>query len=187
MTRKLAQVRACRHLFWTQVKSPGQCWQHSSRVAILAGDPGYPRDIFLSHRGLSLEHGTNNKDEYVSLLDRDLRRCGYSTFLDKTDLHAPEPGAPERIDHALISSSLVILVLSPSFAKSQWCLREMALALDVKPAGKILPVRLSEDAMQDLYQGIEACGAPEPEKQQWRKAARVLHNISAIVLGSNTE
>ncbi|KAL3724356.1 hypothetical protein ACJRO7_029518 [Eucalyptus globulus] len=92
----------------------------SSRVAI----PKWDYDVFLSFRGEDTRAG------FVSHLHSALCRSGVRVFIDE------ELPRGERIslslEHAIESSRIAIIVFSPNFAASAWCLQELTKILEMK-------------------------------------------------------
>ncbi|KAK2632741.1 hypothetical protein EUGRSUZ_L01144 [Eucalyptus grandis] len=92
----------------------------SSRVAI----PKWDYDVFLSFRGEDTRAG------FVSHLHSALCRSGVRVYIDE------ELPRGERIslslEHAIESSRIAIIVFSPNFAASAWCLQELTKILEMK-------------------------------------------------------
>ena len=106
-------------------------------------------------------------------------RAGYSVFLDDFSLRPSSAGAWTKLQHAIVHSSITILVLSESYANSRWCLDEMALALE---RGQIvLPIWLCADPIWSLQKGADrAEQASNADQQRWKEAIKCLEATTAI-------
>ena len=87
--------------------------------------------VFISHRG------EDTKQNTASYLYHNLRRRGYSVFLDKYSIRGGEP-IRDSIRHAIRSTSVHIVIFSPRFAESEWCLDELVWMLETR--APIVPV-----------------------------------------------
>lgn len=94
--------------------------------------PIYNYDVFISHRGPEV------KNTFAGYLYRDLYAHGLQPFLDREELQAGEYIDPQ-IEGAIESAYVHIVILSPGFADSRWCLDELLLMLK-KTGDIIIPV-----------------------------------------------
>ncbi|CAN6555693.1 unnamed protein product [Malus baccata var. baccata] len=97
-------------------------------------------DVFLSFRGVDTRKG------FVSHLYHELWKCqGITTFIDNREL---EGGTSIRLElpSAIKKSHTAIVVLSPNYASSKWCLDELTTILQCMEARKsVLPVFYETD------------------------------------------
>jgi len=91
----------------------------------------YVYDVFINHRGPEVKK-TLAADLYHRLCNQDLR-----VFLDRPELQVGENITPQ-IESAIGTASVHIVIFSPQYADSSWCLNELLLMLN---SGKtIIPV-----------------------------------------------
>ncbi|PON48572.1 hypothetical protein TorRG33x02_320210, partial [Trema orientale] len=92
-------------------------------------------DVFLSFRGEDTRNG------FLSHLKARLREKGIKTFIDDQQIEAGEFISPQLIQ-AIEDSRCSIIIISPRYASSSWCLIELVKILDcMKRMGQIvLPV-----------------------------------------------
>ncbi|KAB2603583.1 TMV resistance protein N-like [Pyrus ussuriensis x Pyrus communis] len=76
-------------------------------------------DVFLSFRGVDTRKG------FVSHLRKELQRQGITTFFDDRELERGT-SIPLELLSATKASHTVIVVLSPNYASSKWCLDELS-------------------------------------------------------------
>ncbi|KAK4276096.1 hypothetical protein QN277_019085 [Acacia crassicarpa] len=96
--------------------------------------------VFLSFRGEETQ--TNFTDHlYVAL-----KREGLKTFRDEEDLEKGQSIEP-RLDEAIEESRSAIVVLSPSYASSTWCLNELQKISHLKEESslQVFPIFYSVD------------------------------------------
>ena len=77
--------------------------------------------MFISHAGAQ-------KQTIAASLQAELHRCGVSAFLDETSLH-PGDAADVEMEAALRSCSIVVVVLTPDYLRSSYCMAELHWAL----------------------------------------------------------
>jgi TIR domain len=82
---------------------------------------GRSHDVFVSHAG-------PQKATFAVWLQRELRRDGVSAFLDETSLHLGD-AADEEMEAAVRSCSVVVVVLTPDYLRSSYCMKELHWAL----------------------------------------------------------
>ncbi|KAL2495906.1 protein PHLOEM PROTEIN 2-LIKE A5-like [Forsythia ovata] len=90
-----------------------------------------PCDVFLNHRGI------DTKRTVVSLLYDHLYRLKLRPFLDNKNM---KPGDKlfEKINDAIKGCKIGVLVFSPRYCESYFCLHELALMMETKK--KIIPI-----------------------------------------------
>ncbi|XP_048439429.1 TMV resistance protein N-like [Pyrus x bretschneideri] len=106
----------------------------------LESAPRWKYDVFLSFRGVDTRRG------FVSHLYREFCKFqGITTFLDDREL---EEGTsiPLELPSAIKESHVAIVVLSPNYASSKWCLNELTDILQCMEArNSVLPVFYETD------------------------------------------
>ncbi|GKG36679.1 Toll/interleukin-1 receptor-like protein, partial [Tanacetum coccineum] len=80
-------------------------------------------DVFLSFRG------EDTRDSFTDHLYQALRRAGLYTFRDNDSISRGEDLQP-KIEEGIRESRASIIVLSPKYATSRWCLDELCLILE---------------------------------------------------------
>ncbi|CAL8173890.1 unnamed protein product [Prunus armeniaca] len=141
-------------------------------------------DVFLSFRG------EDTRNSFVSHLYHELQHRGIKTFKDDRELEIGTPISSELIK-AIEESTLAIVVLSPNYASSSWCLDELTKILQcMKSKGTILPVFYHVDPSDVRKQsGSFADAFAEHEKRfredidkvkRWRDALTEVANLSGI-------
>jgi hypothetical protein len=88
-------------------------------------------DAFICHRGPDAKHN------FASFLHYALDVQGIRAFFDHKMVAGTNPTA--AMDLAMRTASWGVVILSPKFFKSKWCMKELGVFLD---RGKILPVTL---------------------------------------------
>eukprot|EP01018_Ginkgo_biloba_P003547 Gb_26065 [translate_table: standard] len=89
-------------------------------------------DVFINHRESDV------KDTIASHIYDLLDLRGVPAFLDREELDAGDD-FPDAIRDAISSSTVHIVIFSPRYAESSWCLRELALMVQTAGA-TIIPV-----------------------------------------------
>lgn len=77
------------------------------------------------------------KKTFASFLFRSLRRMGLRAFLDLEEFDMGD-SLPDKIQHAILSSSVHIVIFSKNYAHSPRCLNELVFMLKTK--ARIHPV-----------------------------------------------
>jgi TPR repeat protein/Leucine-rich repeat (LRR) protein len=90
-----------------------------------------PWDAFICHRGLDA------KQTFASFLHYALDVQGIRAFFDHAMVGGADPGA--QMEGAMRTASWGVVVLTPRFFESKWCMRELGVFLD---KGNLLPVSL---------------------------------------------
>eukprot|EP00253_Pinus_taeda_P012754 PITA_12754 len=91
----------------------------------------YVYDVFISHRGPDVKKGL------ASHIYRRLTLHGLRVFLDRQELQEGERMTPQ-IEGAIRTASVHVLIFTPGYANSHWCLNELLLVLE--SGSTILPV-----------------------------------------------
>ncbi|CAL8173860.1 unnamed protein product [Prunus armeniaca] len=141
-------------------------------------------DVFLSFRG------EDTRLSFVSHLYHELQLRGIKTFKDDRELEIGTPISSELIK-AIEESTLAIVVLSPNYASSSWCLDELTKILQcMKSKSTILPVFYHVDPSDVRKQsGSFADAFAEHEKRfredidkvkRWKDALTEVANLSGI-------
>ncbi|CAN6686902.1 unnamed protein product [Malus baccata var. baccata] len=147
--------------------------------------PRWKYDVFLSFRGVDTRKG------FVSHLYHELCKCqGITTFFDDREL---EGGTSIHLElpSAIKESHIAIVVLSPNYASSKWCLNELTTILQCMEArNSVLPVFYETDPSDVGNQrGSFAKAFDEHEEKfvstedkmkvtQWREALKKVSKIS---------
>ncbi|XP_048436783.1 TMV resistance protein N-like [Pyrus x bretschneideri] len=102
--------------------------------------PRWKYDVFLSFRGVDTRKG------FVSHLYHELCKCqGITTFFDDRELEGGTSISLELLS-AIKESHIAIVVLSPNYASSKWCLNELTTILQFMEArNSVLPVFYETD------------------------------------------
>ena len=147
-----------------------------------APQPNY--DVFLSFRG------EDTRLSFVSHLYHELQLKGIETFKDDPKLERGTHISSELFK-AIEESRLAIVVLSPNYASSSWCLDELTKILQCKKSkGTILPVFYNVDPSHVRKQsGSFADAFAENEKRfredrervkNWGTALTEVANLAGI-------
>ncbi|GLJ15138.1 hypothetical protein SUGI_0247650 [Cryptomeria japonica] len=112
---------------------------HSSWFPISTG-----HDAFINHRGADV------KESVGSLIFHNLQNKGLNVFFDKNSIQVGD-NIPQSIEKAIHSAYVHVVIFSPNYAESVWCMKELQLIL--KTGAPIIPVfcgiRPSELRMED--------------------------------------
>ncbi|TQD73144.1 hypothetical protein C1H46_041328 [Malus baccata] len=102
--------------------------------------PRWKYDVFLSFRGVDTRKG------FVSHLYHELWECqGITTFFDDRELEGGT-SIPVELPRAIKESHIAIVVLSPNYASSKWCLDELTTILQcMEGRESVLPVFYETD------------------------------------------
>ncbi|XP_004310258.1 PREDICTED: TMV resistance protein N-like [Fragaria vesca subsp. vesca] len=150
-------------------------------------------DVFLSFRG------TDTRTNFTDHLFTALLQKGIHTFRDDEELVRGESIAPNLLK-AIEESRYVIVVFSPNYADSAWCLDEIAKVADcMKETGqKVLPVfylvdpsevrRQTGDHFGKAFEKHQDRYKAEPDKvQRWKDALFLVGNLSGWHLQDGSE
>ncbi|ONH90280.1 hypothetical protein PRUPE_8G044400 [Prunus persica] len=146
--------------------------------------PQWNYDVFLSFRGV------DTRNNFVSHLFHELQHRGIKTFKDDPKLERGTTISSELFK-AIQESRLAIVVLSPNYASSSWCLDELTKILQcMKSNGTLLPVFYNVDPSDVRKQsGSFADAFAEHEKRfredidkvkRWRDALTEVANLAGI-------
>lgn len=133
-------------------------------------------DVFISHRG------PDTKRNFAILLKAALQKHHIVAFHDDRDL-VPGHSGPAGLQAAMEDADLGIVILSPGFFESRYCMEELDFFLR---AGRVLPVLVDIAADEcKPASGIvrsgkvwETCGMRETD---WRDVLRRLQGITMLV------
>uniref|UniRef100_A0A6N2LE25 TIR domain-containing protein n=1 Tax=Salix viminalis TaxID=40686 RepID=A0A6N2LE25_SALVM len=141
-------------------------------------------DVFLSFRGEDTRHGFT-ENLYESLSKEDIR-----VFLDNSGM-APGDEIDPTLMEAIEDSALSIIILSPRYANSHWCLGELARICELRRL--ILPVfyqvepsdirRQKGPLEQDFMDHMERFG--EEKVGKWREAMKKVGGISGFFVSDD--
>lgn len=167
----------------------------SSSKSIEGGDtttetytPRWSYDVFLSFRG------EDSRKSFVDHLFANLHEKGIHTFRDDEELRRGKSISPE-LDKAIEGSKFVVVIFSPNYANSSWCLEELVRAVEYtdkyKDAGKTLfpvfydvdpsHVRKQEGTYKQAFdKHKEANLFTEETIQKWRDALVTAANTSGF-------
>ncbi|XP_021801919.1 TMV resistance protein N-like [Prunus avium] len=157
----------------------------SASLSAESAPPRWKHDVFQSFRGADTRRG------FMSHLDDELRyRQTIKTFKDDRDLEIGATISPELLT-AIEESHLAIIVLSPNYASSTWCLDELSKILEcMEDTKRILPifydvdpsdVRNQKGRFAEAFTKHEERFSEEAEKvKRWRAALRKVANLSGL-------
>ncbi|XP_062028737.1 probable disease resistance protein At4g27220 [Rosa rugosa] len=139
-------------------------------------------DVFLSFRGPD-----TGKSITSEIYDR-LQKRGIKTFMADQDLEVGDAISPGLLT-AIEESRFAIVVLSPNYAFSTWCLEELTkICQCMEDNNRILPLFYTVDPADVRHQNTtfkvaftkhESSGRHKPEKlQQWRDASGKVASFS---------
>ncbi|CAL8174183.1 unnamed protein product [Prunus armeniaca] len=146
--------------------------------------PQWNYDMFLSFRGVDTRNGI------LSHLYHELQNRCIKTFMDDPELERGTTISSELFK-AIQESKLAIVVLSPNYASSSWCLDELTKILQcMKSNASVLPVFYNVDPSDVRKQsGSFASAFAEHEKRfgkdtekvkRWRAALTEVANLSGF-------
>ncbi|KAL6286234.1 hypothetical protein ACE6H2_010624 [Prunus campanulata] len=157
----------------------------SASLSAESSPPRWKHDVFQSFRGADTRRG------FMSHLDHELRyRQTIKTFKDDRDLEIGATVSPELLT-AIEESHLAIIVLSPNYASSPWCLDELSKILEcMEDTKRILPIfynvdpsdaRNQKGSFAEAFTKHEERFSEEAEKlKRWRAALRKVANLSGF-------
>ncbi|KAL6127503.1 hypothetical protein ACLB2K_070868 [Fragaria x ananassa] len=139
-------------------------------------------DVFLSFRGADTRKG------FTDYLYKELQRQGIMTFRDDPQLERGTAISPELLT-AIEQSRFAIVVLSPKYATSTWCLLELSKILEcMEERGPILPifyevepshVRHQRGSFAEAFELHEdKFGEGNKEVEGWRDALTKVANLA---------
>nr|AEE43927.1 TIR-NBS-LRR resistance protein muRdr1C [Rosa multiflora] len=139
-------------------------------------------DVFLSFRGEDTRKG------FTDYLYHELQRRGIWTFRDDPQLERGTAISPELLT-AIEQSRFAIVVLSPNYATSKWCLLELSKIIEcMEERGTILPVFYEVDPSHVRHQRgsfaeafqehEEKFGEGNEEMEGWRVALTKMASLA---------
>ncbi|KAK9845999.1 hypothetical protein WJX81_008025 [Elliptochloris bilobata] len=164
---------------------PGRS-QCASAEMVVATLLEQPCDVFLSHRG------PDSKRHLVSHLVQRLERASLNVFVDYTMPKGVESW--KTILAKLRGARRIVILLSPRFEESCWCLEEVRAAAQRLDA--VLPIFLnrapgqcntSELQRAEVELRKEEPGAPANVVERWRMAVESLGSVSGWPQSSRTD
>ncbi|XP_071685556.1 disease resistance protein RPS4B-like isoform X2 [Rutidosis leptorrhynchoides] len=156
-------------------------YEPSSASSSITISKGY--DVFLSFRGEDTRTGFTSH-LYDALIRKHIR-----TYQDDKSLEIGNFIAPELL-RAIEASKFAIVVLSPHFATSKWCLEEIVKIVDCRELGKLVvipvfyhvspsDVRLQRGCYVQGFTNHEVNPEIPPQKvETWKAAFKKLGDIS---------
>ncbi|XP_050381609.1 probable disease resistance protein At4g27220 [Argentina anserina] len=148
----------------------------------------WKHDVFLSFRGDDTRKGI------VSYLYHELQRRGIKTFKDEPGLQIGTDISPSLLK-AIEESRSAIVVLSPDYATSTWCLDELEKIIQCSEAKntRVLPIFYNVDpsdvrnqrgsfaeAFTKHEEKVMECGDNTEKLKQWRAALTKVANVSGF-------
>jgi len=107
----------------SQLKLEAGCPEHTTRHQIRKDF-----DIFISHRKRKAgDQGIADTDMFATLIKEGLKAKGFSVFLDKDNLQEIHNSS---LHQKVQQSRMLIIIVDPKVAESDWCLREWMWAND---------------------------------------------------------
>ncbi|KAK9276102.1 hypothetical protein L1049_005633 [Liquidambar formosana] len=143
-------------------------------------------DVFLSFRGEDTRHG------FTDRLYNALENKGVRVFRDDDGLNRGDEIAPGLLE-AIEDSSASILIISPNYASSRWCLEELAKIVECRRL--ILPVfyqvdpshvRRQKGPFEDSFRSLEERFGQD-KGVRWRQAMEKAGGISGWVFQNSEE
>jgi len=139
--------------------------------------PSRRPDVFISY--------AHEDRPYAELVRGYLLGRNHSVLSEEEDL---QPGADwdEAITHSLEASGTVILILSPAFMSSKWCLYEagIALAKQQRNEGLVIPI---------IVGAVDLAGLPASLRRlrlvdgRFRDEACLLREVDEMLTGSHDD
>ncbi|PRQ21942.1 putative TIR domain-containing protein [Rosa chinensis] len=150
-------------------------------------------DVFLSFRGPDTRKGITSE------LYQRLERRGIETFMDDPDLQVGDSISPKLLA-AIEESRFAVVILSPNYASSPWCLEELVKIIQcMKETGlRVMPVFYNVEPCEvrhqmgsfelkrkprpqvdvEVREYEEAYGKTEDTLKAWRAALTEVANLS---------
>ncbi|KAM5558683.1 hypothetical protein ABKV19_020390 [Rosa sericea] len=138
----------------------------SSQTLPSSSAPQWKHDVFLSFRGEDTRKGI------VSSLYHELKSRGIQTFMDDQGLQQGMPISPSLLT-AIEESRCAVVLLSPNYASSAWCLDELAKILQCSEANKtlVLPVFYNVDPSHVRHQKRSFAEAFSKHEERYRQGS----------------
>ncbi|KAF8051100.1 hypothetical protein N665_1798s0002 [Sinapis alba] len=130
-----------RSCFKTKVSS-GQLFESRSSLSS-SSFPPKKYDVFLSFRG------ADTRKNFVSFLYKELETKGIQTFKDDKALKPGRPIPPDLVQ-AIKGTRIAVVVVSPTYSASRWCLEELVniFKLEKKGSLTVVPIFYEVDPCQ---------------------------------------
>jgi len=97
------------------------------------------RQVFINHRGI------DTKKNIAGLLYKDLTSMGVTSFLDSMNMKPGDKLTP-HIDKAIFGCKVGVIVFSPNYCDSYYCLHELALLMETKK--RVVPILFNVELSQ---------------------------------------
>ncbi|KAF5445708.1 hypothetical protein F2P56_034739 [Juglans regia] len=163
----------------------------SSSSASSSSPLKYSYDVFLSFRGI------DTRNTFTAFLYPALQDRGIKTYIDDKDLERGETISPTLLQ-AIEESIISIIVLSPNYASSAWCLEELAKILECKKTKQqiILPIFYHVDPsdIRNLRGGFGEALAKhqerfkeDPKVQRWKESLQEVASLAGEHLEHGNE
>ena len=146
-------------------------------------NPQWKYHIFLSFRGEDI------RNSFADLLYIALKKNGISTFRDEEELKRGEI-ISQKLVKAIQESLFAIVILSPNYPSSSWCLNELQEILERKTGfpQKVFPIFYGIDPshVRNQIESIakvfkkheEKFGEDSVKVQNWREALRAIAELA---------
>ncbi|XP_042965051.1 disease resistance protein RPV1-like [Carya illinoinensis] len=139
-------------------------------------------DVFLSFRG------TDTRNNFIAHLYPALCQRGIDTYKDDENLESGEIISPTLLE-AIENSMISIIVLSPNYASSSWCLEELTKILECKETKQqiVLPVfyhvdpsevRKQEGSFGKALAKHQERFKEDPKVQRWKEALQEVAGLA---------
>ncbi|KAI4367135.1 hypothetical protein MLD38_022905 [Melastoma candidum] len=142
-------------------------------------------DVFLSFRG------TDTRRNFTDHLFAALTRKGIFAFRDDEELERGE-AISDQLLKAIEDSRSAVVVLSPNYASSPWCLDELVKILECKKASEMMVfpifynvepshVRYQKGSFEDAFKNFEDKQRIDTARlQKWREALKEVADLSGF-------
>lgn len=122
--------------------------------------PSLWRQAFISHTGADRKDGINSANFATSLAER-LEQNGVQVFIDHQSIEGGDDWR-DKLVHHVGRSQVIVVVLSETYFKRYWCMRELDLAIQAVdsqtgPRMIIIPV----------FYGVQDLGALKRVQEWW--------------------
>jgi hypothetical protein len=97
------------------------------------------RQVFINHRGI------DTKKNVAGLIYKDLTSMGVTSFLDSMNMKPGDKLIP-NIDKAIFGCKVGVVVFSPNYCDSYYCLHELALLMETKK--RVVPILFDVELSQ---------------------------------------
>ncbi|KAG6726904.1 hypothetical protein I3842_02G103000 [Carya illinoinensis] len=132
----------------------------------------HPHQVFINHRGPDTQRNISG------LLHDHLLRHGLRPFLDYRNLKAGEK-LQEKINTAIRDCKVGVLVFSPRYCESFWCLHELALLMEYQK--RVVPIFYNVKPSQLRVEDIHNNGTGRVSEKDLERFSRALGEAKNIV------